>query len=145
MNGSKEPWTNVPNKIMNPILQSALGSILRWALMLFAAFLVKHGIWSDSDAGKYVEAGVVALLTLGLSLWQKYKSRVKFLTALMPVAVGGPQTEAEVDAHIARGAPTPSLTTPVNTVPGVPGAPAAPSNPSVLTSPGDLKQKTTVP
>jgi hypothetical protein len=108
---------------MNPILQSALGSLIRWALMLLVPVLIKYGIWSDSDASKYVDAAVIAVLTLLWSFYQKYKSRVKFLTALMPVAVGGPQTEAEVDSHIARGAPTPSLTTPVNTVPGVPAIP----------------------
>lgn len=101
---------------MNPILQSAIGSILRWALMIGAAFLVRHGIWTTSESGGYVEAGVAALLALGWSLWQQYKSRVKFLTALMP----GPRTEAEVIAHIASGATTPSILTPTNTVPGVP-------------------------
>ena len=97
---------------MNPILQSALGSIIRWLLMLVVPVLVKYGIWTQADSTKYVEAAVVALLALGWSLWEKYKSRVKFLTALMP----GPTTENEVDAHISAGN-TPALNTPANTVP----------------------------
>lgn len=104
---------------MNPILQSALGSVLRWALMIGAAFLVKKGIWTDSEAGRYVEAAIVAALSLGWSLWEKYKSRIKFLTALMP----GPKTEDEVKEHIASGAATPAVLTPSNTVPGVPVIP----------------------
>jgi hypothetical protein len=111
---------------MNPILSSALGSVIRWLLMLGVPVLVKYGIWSDSDASKYVDAAVIAALALGWSLWEKYKSRVKFLTALMPIAAGGPATEADVNAHIASGAPTPSLTTPVNTVPGVTTATTTP-------------------
>ena len=106
---------------MNPLVSSALGSLLRWALMLGAAALVKHGIWTDSEAGKYVEAGVVALLALSWSLWQQYKNRVKFLTALMP----GPKTENEVIEHIASGSATPSILTPANTIPGVPLTPTA--------------------
>lgn len=117
---------------MNPILQSALGSILRWALMLGAAALVKHGVWTDTEAGRYVEAGVVALLALGWSLWQQYKNRVKFLTALMP----GPKTEDEVMAHISSGEATPSILTPPNTVPGVPITAAATATPPTETKPG---------
>ena len=102
---------------MNPILQSALGSIIRCALLTFIVpFLVKHGVWIESDADKYVEAGTVALLVFGWSLWNQYKGRVKFLTALMP----GPKTEQEVIEHIASGATTPSILTPTNTIPGVP-------------------------
>lgn len=97
---------------MNPILSSALGSILRWLLMLVVPVLVKYGIWTQDDSTKYVEAAVVALLALGWSLWAKYKDRIKFLTALMP----GPQTENQVDAHIAAGQ-TPALNTPTDTIP----------------------------
>jgi hypothetical protein len=114
------------------ILQSAIGSILRWALMLGVAFLVKRGIWTSSEAGGYVEAGVVALLALGWALWNQYKSRVKFLTALMP----GPKTEDDVVAHIASGATTPSILTPPNTVPGVPLPAAATATPPTETKPG---------
>ena len=101
------------------LLQSAIGTFLRAGLMVLATWLTKHGICSDSDASKYVDASVVALLTIGWGLYQKYQSRVKFLTALMP----GPKTEDEVNAHIVSGAVTPSVFTPTNTVPGVPAKP----------------------
>ena len=102
---------------MNPILQSAIGSILRWALALLAGYIVKKGIWTEGDATTYVSAGTLALLALGWSLWQKYTARSKTLTALMMPAGS---TEDELKAHIASGAPTPSVLTPSNTAPGVP-------------------------
>jgi len=115
------------------ILQSAIGSILRWALLYGGVpFLVKHGIWTESDADKYVEGTVVALLTLGWSLWNQYKGRVKFLTALMP----GPRTEDDVLQHIASGATTPSILTPTNTVPGVPITAADMATPPTDNKPG---------
>ena len=99
---------------MNPILQSAIGSILRYLLMILATYLVKHGIWTASAAEGYVEAAVVALLALGWSWWKIHDNRVKLLTALsLPVGA----TENELKAHIASGAPVPSVLTPPNSVP----------------------------
>lgn len=98
---------------MNPILQSALGSIIRYFLIIVAAFLVKKGIWTQSAMEGYVEAAVVGILTLLWMIWTHYKNRIKFLTALMP----GPKTEAEVDNHISSGAATPDVSTPKNTIP----------------------------
>lgn len=102
---------------MNPILQEALGSILRWLLALGAGYLVKAGIWTGSAAQTYVAAGAIGVLTLGWSLWQKYKGRVKFLTALT-MAPGA--TENDVNAHISAGKASPVVTTPTDTIPGVP-------------------------
>jgi hypothetical protein len=34
---------------MNPVVQAALTSILRWLLALGAGYLVKAGIWANSD------------------------------------------------------------------------------------------------
>lgn len=99
---------------MNPILQSALGSILRWLLALLAGYLVKAGIWTNSNAQAYVAAGTLALLALGWSLWQKYHSRIKFLTALtMPVGA----TENDVKAQVATGQALPAVNTPADTIP----------------------------
>ena len=99
---------------MNPILQEALGSLLRWTLMLGAAYIVKKGIWTEGDATKYVEAGVVALLTLGWSLWEKYKSRIKLLTALtMPIG----STENDLKAAVSTGIDIPALSTPTDVIP----------------------------
>lgn len=81
---------------MNPVLSAALGSILRWALVFLAGYLVKAGIWSGAEAETYVTAAVLGLLGLGWSLWQKYKSRIKFLAAL-----NAPKgtTEADLDTR----------------------------------------------
>jgi hypothetical protein len=98
------------------MLSSAIGSLLRYGLMILATYLVKHGVWTQSAAEGYVEAAVTALLALGWSWWKIHGNRVKLLVALMP----GPHTEDEVNAHIAAGLPVPSVLTPSNTVPGVP-------------------------
>jgi hypothetical protein len=67
---------------MNPVLAAALGAILRWALVFLAGYMVKAGIWTGTEADGYVAAAVLGLLGLGWSLWQKYKSRIRFLAAL---------------------------------------------------------------
>jgi hypothetical protein len=102
---------------MNPILQEAVGSILRYGLMILATVLVKHGIWTASAAEGYVEAAVSALLALAWSYRKIISARVKLLTALM-MPVGA--TENDVNAKIKSGAATPTVLTPANTVPGVP-------------------------
>ncbi len=85
---------------MNPLLQAALGSILRWMLSIGAGYLVEHGIWSQSEASTYVAGAALAALSLGWSLWAKYHSRIKFLTALEAPAGS---TESDVTATIAAG------------------------------------------
>lgn len=99
---------------MNPILQAALGSILRFFLAMGAGYLVKAGVWTGSDAETYVTAAALGLLTLGWSLWNKYKERQKLLTA---IALPNLATEEEVVAHIADGKPTPPVTTPIDVTP----------------------------
>jgi hypothetical protein len=98
---------------MNPLLYTALGSILRWLLAIGAGYLVKAGIWNSTDAEKYIAAGAIAVLTLGWSLWQKYHSRIRFLTALaMPSGSTENDTNTQIIAKV-----TPSISTPVNEVP----------------------------
>ena len=67
---------------MNPLLQAALGSILRWGLAFLAGFLVNAGIWKADEAESYIGAAAVGLLAIVWSLWQKYKARIRFLAAL---------------------------------------------------------------
>ena len=98
---------------MNPIAQSAIGSILRYGLMILATYLVKHGIWSESAAEGYVEAAVVALLALAWSWWKIHGNRIKILTALtMPQG----STEDDLKVQVATGS-VPSVMTPTNQVP----------------------------
>lgn len=84
---------------MNPLLAQALGSIFRWLLAIAAGYFVQHGIWSQSAADNYVAAAALALASLVWSLWQKYKSRLHFLTALsLPAGTEEDTVRAEVKA-----------------------------------------------
>ena len=67
---------------MSPMLSAALGSIIRWALSLLVPYLVSAGIWTADEATTYVTGLSLAILALGWSLWQKYRSRLRFLDAL---------------------------------------------------------------
>lgn len=85
---------------MNPLLQSAIGSILRALLAGAAGWFVQRGIWTADAANEYLTALVLFLLTIGWALWTRYKSRIKFLTALEAPAG---TSEAAVKAKIAEG------------------------------------------
>lgn len=85
---------------MNPLLVEALGSIVRWLLAGAAGWLVQHGVWSAAQSQTYVMAAGLALLSLGWSLWQKYRSRLHFLTALESPAG---TTESAVTDKIKNG------------------------------------------
>lgn len=99
---------------MNPMLQAALGAILRWGFTFLAGWFVQHGIWTGNEAQMYVAGAALGLLTLAWSLWNKYRGRIKFLTALqMPVG----STEADVESRVASVLPNPSVTTAKTEVP----------------------------
>ena len=115
---------------MNPLLQSALTSALRWALAGLAGYMVTHGIFTDDQAGKLIEAAVPAAIALGWSLWEKSNARKKVLTALM---MPSGSTEDDLKAHIASGAATPTIFTPPSTPPGVPAPQPTPTYPVVPT------------
>lgn len=88
---------------MNPLLIQAIGSILRAGLMALAGYLVNWGIWTNDEAGQYVGAAALALIGLGWSLWQKYRSRLKFLAALQ-APVGTDEKDLQVPVGKAGGA-----------------------------------------
>ena len=67
---------------MNPLFVSILGSFIRWGLTILATWLVQHGVWTSGDATGYVSGLTLGLITLCWALWNRYKSRIKFLTAL---------------------------------------------------------------
>jgi len=67
---------------VSPLLSAALGSIIRWALALVVPYLVDAGIWTPEESTAYLTGATLAILSLGWSLWQKYRSRLKFLDAL---------------------------------------------------------------
>jgi hypothetical protein len=92
---------------MDPLYAGIIGSIVRWAFMGIGAYLVAHHIITvDQATGLQSDLAHRAVLSLPLlaplawSIYQKYKGRVKFLTALESPAG---TTEAGVDAKIDNG------------------------------------------
>ena len=67
---------------MNPVLQAALGSILRHFLTIASGYLVAHGIWTQEEAMTYVAAAALGLLGVGWSVWQKSKTHALIEKAL---------------------------------------------------------------
>lgn len=106
---------------MNPILAQALGSVVRWALALGAGYLIRAGIWSASDAEVYITGGTLALVALVWSVWQKYHSRLKLVTALAMPATTEAHVEQQVKAGISPPVTTPKYVRPVLTVDQVEG------------------------
>lgn len=81
-----------------PILLSEfLGAILRALLAGAAGFFVQRGILTQGQSDTMLLAFTAWLLVAGWGIWNKYRSRIKFLTALDST------TEAEVKAKIAAG------------------------------------------
>jgi hypothetical protein len=109
---------------MNPILQSALGAILRHFLTIGAGYLVARGIWSQNESVDYVGAAVLAILGFGWTLYQKYVERQKLLTA---IAMNAGSTEAEVEANVQKGI-APPVTTGRNEAPYLIGRPNPPKD-----------------
>lgn len=101
---------------MNPMLQQFLATLIRAGLLAISGWLVKAGLFKESDLDNYIAGATVFVLTVLWALWVRYKSRVHFLTAL---TVPPGTTENEVKL-IAQTEVTPTVLTPPNTVPGVP-------------------------
>lgn len=100
---------------MNPMAAAAIGSVVRWALALAAGYMIRAGVWNEPDAETYVTAATLAIVSLGFSLWQKYRSRQTLM-----VALGSPTTLSEAKAKVIvalDGAP--SVSTPTRSVPAV--------------------------
>lgn len=83
------------------LLLEALGSIVRWLLAFGAGYLVSHGVWTQAAADQYITAAsaaaAMALVSLGWSLWQKYSTHLKVLTALsMPAGSSVEQLKSRI-------------------------------------------------
>lgn len=68
---------------MNPLLQAAIGSIIRFGLAALAGHLVKAGVWTSADASMYVGAATLGVISLGWSLYLKVKDHT------LPIKVFG--------------------------------------------------------
>lgn len=97
---------------MNPMVQAAVGSVVRLALGMVAGHFMTTAM-SDGDI-KEVTAALTAGIALAWSLYQKYNGRQVLVTAL----ASGPMTEQTAKALVANpDVQTPSVTTPVHEVP----------------------------
>jgi hypothetical protein len=107
------------NDFMNPLLQSALGAIIRWALTFGAGYLVSKGIWTQEESAVYVTAAVTGVLTLLWAVWKRYRDERLVNTAL---AMPGGATRTEAHEVIAAGA-APPASVKANHIPFLEGTP----------------------
>lgn len=99
--------------LLNPILIKALGSLIRAALMLAVPFFVSRGIWTPDEGTATMAAIAAAAAALLLSLFEKYRSQKKLVTALsMPV--GSTQKEVE---EVIKSEQTPPVSLPKDVAP----------------------------
>lgn len=89
------------------LLLEALGSIVRFLLAFVAGYLVQHGVWTQAAADTYVTAAATAiamgLISLGWSLWQKYRAHIDLLTALS-LPAGSSQDQVKERVAAGKGA-----------------------------------------
>lgn len=83
-----------------PAVAAMLGSIIRWALNFFAAYMVGKGIWTNEEASSYVLYLVGAVLVGLWGVWQKRDMFKKYFTAL---AMGKPASHEDVKAVVTAG------------------------------------------
>lgn len=86
---------------VNPLLQAAIGSILRALLQGAAGILVGKGIWTASEADAYVLALVAFLIGMGWSIWQKYKTAL-LMKAYQLLPAGAPEARARAMSQTAE-------------------------------------------
>ncbi len=74
---------------MNPVVLEFLAVILRWALASIGSMLVARHVLTPDQSERFAQAfahdlalAAVPLAGLAWALWAKYRSRIKFLTAL---------------------------------------------------------------
>ena len=108
---------------MQTILVQILIGLAQITMAAFGGFLVERhiitGVQEQTLIAWVVNHTIIIapiIAALALTLWQKYKSRVRMLIALQP----GVHTENDVNAILASGAATPTILTPPSTTPGVP-------------------------
>jgi hypothetical protein len=109
---------------MNPIWLEILGVVLRAALSALSGYLVEHHIATADQTDRWTTAIVEhAVLwapgaaALAWGLWARYRGKQKLLVALSSDVK---MSENEVTAIVKSGVPTPTVSTPKNTIPGVP-------------------------
>ena len=106
---------------MNPLVVDIIGTWVRAALLAISAVLIQHHIVTAAQGEALstqlftqIINSLPAVAALGWSMWQKYGSRLKLVTALtMPAGT----TENAVVAKIATGVGVPAVSTLASVVP----------------------------
>lgn len=101
--------------LLNPIIKKYLGSIIRAGLMLLTPALVSQGIWTPEEATATTTAIATALAAVAWSLFEKYRSQQKLLTATATAGLTEQQVEQKVKAGLA-----PPVTVPKDVAPFTP-------------------------
>lgn len=100
-----------------PFVQQVLGVFVRAAIVWGAGYLAAHGgpTFTDDQVTKAVTEIAALLAVLGWSIVTKYKSRVKYHTALASnVPMSDEQAEQKIKANPAAA---PSALTPKDEIP----------------------------
>lgn len=98
---------------MNPLVSEGLKAILRWALTVAGTWFIAKGVLTPEQSDAIIAGAATVILSLAWVLWQKYRDRLKLVTALsVPDAI----TERQVEARVKIGE-APSTTTPKDTIP----------------------------
>jgi hypothetical protein len=104
---------------MNPLIAGFLTRLFQLALAVGAGWFVRKGWFTDAEMSGYVTAGVAGLVALTWALWEKYKDRLKFMTA---AASTRPVSETEVEQMVKAGQ-APPTTLDKSRVPYLEGSP----------------------
>jgi hypothetical protein len=84
---------------MPELYKSIIGSVVRFALTGLFGWFVSKGVVTEGQSAELIIAIAGGVVVLGWSLYQKYKEKLKFFTALEVPVNAGP---AKVDAVIAQ-------------------------------------------
>src|SRR5436190_2165000 len=100
-----------------PFVQQILGAIIRVVVVWLAGYLAAHAhvTLSEDQIGSIVTYLVPVVAVLAWSVYQKYRGRLKFLTA---AAAPYAMTEHEIEALVSDPAiPAPPVNTPKSVIP----------------------------
>jgi len=85
---------------MAQLIAIMLGALLRMLLLAASGALIQRGVWTEDQVGQLALGLAGFVMVAAYALWNHYKNRLKFLTALeTPPGT----TEAKVDATIKAG------------------------------------------
>ncbi len=83
--------------IMNPLVVSFIGNIVRFFAATAFGWFVQRGVFTENQAEIYVSALAIGAPTLIWGLWEKYKSKLLLNTAVaLPAAVSVEEVKAIV-------------------------------------------------